>query len=248
MPIPQKVIEGEGQFRLGKDFTIAVIGVNHPRLYKGATRMLRRLSDRTGLFFPQDFVTPDSDKAGAMIIEVNRVGDVKLYEDESYSLSVSPAAIRLTAETDIGALRGLETVLQLLHADAQGYYFPGVEIEDAPRFPWRGLLVDVSRHWMPVEVIKRNLDGLAAVKMNVLHWHLSEDQGFRVECVTFPRLHELGSDGFYYTQTQIREIIDYAADRGIRVVPEFDIPGHSTSWFVGYPQYASQPGPYSIER
>ncbi|MCI0494829.1 family 20 glycosylhydrolase, partial [candidate division KSB1 bacterium] len=111
-----------------------------------------------------------------------------------------------------------------------------------------GLMIDACRHFMPMDVIKRNLDGMAAVKMNVFHWHLTEDQGFRVECKTFPKLHELGSDGFYYTHEQIKEIIQYASDRGIRVLPEFDIPGHTTSWFVGYPELASAPGPYQISR
>src|SRR4030042_6601298 len=95
---------------------------------------------------------------------------------------------------------------------------------------------DVARHWMPIEVIKRNVDGMAAVKMNVLHLHLSEDQGFRIESKTFPKLHELGSDGFYFTQEEIKDIIKYCDDRGIRVYPEFDIPGHSTSWFVAFPE------------
>jgi hexosaminidase len=101
---------------------------------------------------------------------------------------------------------------------------------------------------MPLEVIKRNLDGMAAVKLNVFHWHLSDNQGFRVESKKFPKLQEKGSDGFYYTQAEVRDIIAYAADRGIRVIPEFDMPGHSTAWFVGYPQLASGPGPYQIER
>jgi hexosaminidase len=89
---------------------------------------------------------------------------------------------------------------------------------------------------------------MAAVKLNVLHWHLTEDQGFRVESKKFPKLHQLGSDGLYYTQDQVKEIIEYARERGIRVMPEFDIPGHSTSWLVGYPDLGSAPGPYSIER
>ncbi len=101
---------------------------------------------------------------------------------------------------------------------------------------------------MPVDVIKRTLDGMSVVKLNVMHWHLSEDQGFRVEGTTFPKLHQLGSDGLYYTQQQIRDVVAYAADRGIRVVPEFDMPGHTTAWFVGHPELASAPGPYSIER
>ena len=109
-------------------------------------------------------------------------------------------------------------------------------------------MIDASRHFMPVDMVKRNLDGMAAVKMNVLHWHLSDDQGFRVECRTWPRLHKLGSDGLYYTQDQIRDVIAYAADRGIRVMPEFDIPGHSTSWLAAYPEYAGSAGPFAIER
>ena len=94
-----------------------------------------------------------------------------------------------------------------------------------PDFQWRGLMIDVSRHFMPVDVIKRNLDAMSFVKMNVLHLHLSDDQGFRLECKTFPKLTRLGSDGFFYTQAQIKDIISYADDRGIRVIPEFDIPG-----------------------
>ena len=89
---------------------------------------------------------------------------------------------------------------------------------------------------------------MAAVKMNVLHWHLSDDQGFRVESKVFPKLHQLGSDGKYYLQSEVREIVAYARDRGIRIVPEFDMPGHSTAWLVGYPELAAAPGPYKIER
>ena len=125
---------------------------------------------------------------------------------------------------------------------------PQLLFEDQPRFSWRGLMIDVSRHFIPLDVLKRNLDGMAAVKLNVFHWHLSDDQGFRVESQKFPKLQELGSDGLYYTQAEVRDLIAYAHDRGIRVVPEFDMPGHSTAWFVGYPELASAPGPYQIER
>jgi len=249
MPMPAKIPAKDGKFRLSESFTISVKGQGAPRLYTGATRALRRLSGRTGLFFSQDFITAKSqDPSAVMTIECQRPGKVVLHENESYRLSISTDKIALTAETDIGVLRGLETFLQLLSSDENGYYFPALEIDDAPRFPWRGLLIDAGRHFMPVEVMKRNLDGMAAVKLNVLHWHLTEDQGFRVECKTFPKLHEMGSDGFYYTHEQIKEVIDYAAERGIRVIPEFDMPGHSTSWFVGYPELASAPGPNSIIR
>ena len=109
-------------------------------------------------------------------------------------------------------------------------------------------MIDVGRHFIPLDVFKRNMDGMAAVKLNVFHWHLSENQGFRIESKKFPKLQEMGSDGLYYTQAEVRDLIAYARERGIRVVPEFDMPGHTTAWFVGYPELASGPGPYQIER
>lgn len=249
IPIPRKVSYLPQDFTLNSSFTITVEGRATGKLCAYISRVLRRLDGRTGLFFSQDFITPGTlPETASMMIQVSREGKVALDEDESYTLTVKPDGIHLTSETDIGAMRGLETFLQLLQTKDGHYIIKGVSIEDKPRFPWRGLLIDAGRHFMPVEVIKRNLDGMAAVKLNVLHWHLSEDQGFRVECHTFPKLHELGSDGLYYTQAQIRDIIRYAADRGIRVLPEFDIPGHTTSWLVGYPELASSPGPYQIER
>jgi hexosaminidase len=172
----------------------------------------------------------------------------ELGEDESYSLEITPAGAKLDAATPLGIMRGLQTFLQLVQTTSDGFAVPAIEIQDKPRFPWRGLMVDVGRHFIPLDVLKRNLDGMAAVKLNVFHWHLSENQGFRVESKKFPRLQEMGSDGLYYTQDEVRDLIAYARDRGIRVVPEFDMPGHSTAWFVGYPELASGPGPYEIER
>jgi hexosaminidase len=109
-------------------------------------------------------------------------------------------------------------------------------------------MIDVGRHFMPIPVIERNLDAMEAVKLNVFHWHLSDDQGFRVESEKYPLLQKKGSDGFYYTKAQIRQVIGYARDRGIRVVPEFDMPCHTTAWFAGYPQLASGKSPYQIAR
>ena len=172
----------------------------------------------------------------------------KLGDDESYTLTVHTTGAELKAATDIGAMRGLETFLQLITADNQGFGVPVLAIVDHPRFPWRGLSYDVSRHWMPIDVVKRNLDAMAAVKMNVLHLHLTDNQGFRVESKQYPKLQAMGSDGHYYTQDQVREIVDYAADRGIRIIPEFDMPGHTTSWLVGYPELGTAGGPYKIER
>ncbi|MGH7994728.1 MAG: family 20 glycosylhydrolase, partial [Opitutaceae bacterium] len=143
---------------------------------------------------------------------------------------------------------GLATAQQLIAEDANGWFLPGASIRDRPRFPWRGLMLDVCRHWMPPEVIRRELDGMALVKLNVLHLHLSDDQGFRIEVEGHPELSGRGSDGHAYTQAQLRDLIAYAADRCIRVVPEFDLPGHATSWLVSHPELACAPGPYRIER
>lgn len=242
MPVPASLTWGDGRFRLNGSLGVAVEATRGDgRLERAASRFQRRFATQTGLDSP----------AGALLtIRAAGPGEAvqSLGENEQYSLEISVTGARLEAPTTVGVIRGLETVLQLLASDSAGWFLPAVRIDDTPRFPWRGLLIDVARHWQPAEVIKRQLDGMAAVKLNVLHWHLSEDQGFRVESRRYPRLHRAGSDGNYYTQKRIREVVSYARDRGIRVVPEFDMPGHSTAWFVGYPQYASAPGPYTIER
>lgn len=249
MPVPEKIEFTGKTYLLDSTFTISVKGESNERLYSYSSRFLRRLSGRTGLFFTQDFISKKHSQSDAsLLITYKRKGLVKLGEVESYTLKVEQNKIFLSAETDLGIFRGLETLLQLLSANKEGYNFPTVIIEDSPRFPWRGLMIDVCRHFMPIDMIKRNIDGMAALKMNVLHLHLSEDQGFRVESKSLPKLHELGSDGLYFTHEQIKEIIKYANDRGIRVMPEFDVPGHSTSWLTAYPELASLPGPYSIER
>jgi hexosaminidase len=247
MPVPQSVKEAKGKFRLKDKFEVSIREKEPTRVDEGAKRFLQRLDGRTALNIP-DYATKLNFPVDGLNIIVNRTGKLKLHEDESYKLQVTASRLMLEAETDMGALHGLETVLQLLSVDEEGFFFPACTIQDAPRFPWRGLLIDVCRHWQPVEVMHRNLDAMAAMKLNVLHWHLSEDQGFRIESKKFPMLHEMGSNGDFFTQEQVKEIIAYADARGIRVVPEFDIPGHATAWFVGHPELASAPGPYQIEK
>ena len=249
MPVPREVQLASGKHKLTPAFTINIEGKATRKICDASSRMLRRISAKTGFFFTQDYIKPDMKQANAsLVVIVKRPGDTKLREDESYKLEVNSANIVLKSETDIGALRGLETLYQLLSKDTSGYYFPALKIEDSPRFVWRGLMIDASRHFMPVDVLKRNLDAMATVKLNVFHWHLSDDQGFRVETKSLPSLIELASDGLFYTQEEIKAIIKYADDRGIMVIPEFDIPGHSTSWLTAYPELASSPGPYQIER
>jgi hexosaminidase len=248
MPIPASVKFHSEQLRVDSNFKVATRGHSDARLLGGISRFMKRLEGRTVLTLAPG-LAPD-DQMTQLIVNCQGPGkDIPgVGENESYRIDITRRQALLTAPTVVGALRGLETLLQLLDADRNGYFLPGVQIDDQPRFPWRGLLIDVARHFQTMEVLKRNLDAMAAVKLNVLHWHLTEDQGFRVESKKFPKLHQLGSDGNYYTQEQVREIIAYARDRGIRVVPEFDMPGHSTSWLVGYPELGSAPGPYTIER
>ncbi|HXI20049.1 MAG TPA: beta-N-acetylhexosaminidase, partial [Gemmatimonadales bacterium] len=250
MPLPAQVEFGTGRYPLDSGFVTATGGFRDARLERGIGRALARLGGRIGQPV-SPAVGRASDSGGvSLLVTVGGPGEAVQGpdEDESYTLEVSSTGARLGAPTVVGALRGLETLLQLVSGDSAGFYLPAVRITDRPRFRWRGLLVDAARHWMPPAMIRRTLDGMAMVKLNVLHWHLSEDQGFRVESRRYPKLQQLGSDGLYYTQEQIRDLVAYARDRGIRVVPEFDMPGHSTSWFVGYPEYASAPGPYAIER
>ncbi|HKB67551.1 MAG TPA: family 20 glycosylhydrolase [Pyrinomonadaceae bacterium] len=248
MPVPASVELQTGRLAITNAFTVATRGYIDDRLRGSIARMTRRLAGRTVITLPLDLAVDEN--SATLVIQCERGGSSipSLGENESYSLEITDKQARLVAPTVVGAMRGLETFLQLVQGDRDGYYLPGIRIQDQPRFPWRGLLIDIGRHYQPPEVLKRNLDAMAAVKLNVFHWHLTEDQGFRVESKKFPKLHLMGSDGLYYSQDQVREIVAYAAERGIRVMPEFDIPGHSTSWLVGYPELGSAPGPYKIER
>ena len=245
MPMPSAVQMDTGQLPIARSFSVAVTGFHDASLDRGVQRFVTQLSRQTGIPFR---FQPGVEKPTLTIAaEHGRETVQKLGEDESYELTVTSSGAKLAAPTPLGILHGLQTFLQLVQITPQGFAVPAVTIKDRPRFPWRGLLIDVSRHFMPIDVLKLNLDGMAAVKMNVLHWHLSDDQGFRVESKKFPKLQEMGSEGHYYTQDEVREFITYAHDRGIRVVPEFDTPGHSRSWFPGYAELASGPGPFSVD-
>ena len=248
MPMPESIKLNPGKFILGSDFTI-VLNKNEKKLFNAGLRALKVITDRTGIFLSAQFpVVGAAPQTKCVMINIKNDKELALGVDESYELEIDEDVIKINADNSFGAMHALSTLVQMLEADESGYYFPCALINDQPRFQWRGLLIDVSRHFEPVEVIKRNLDAMAAVKMNVFHWHLTDDHGFRIECKSLPKLHELGSDGNYYTHEQIKDIVSYANDRGIRVVPEFDLPGHATAWLVGYPELASAPGPYTIER
>ena len=247
MPEPAKLTVDQGRLAWA-NFSVRTPSFHDARLDAAIQRMLGEFEGKTGTPVVKEVGT---EAAGAtLVIDVSGAGNAvqSLEEDESYTLGVSASGVKLQAATVVGALRGMQTLLQLLQVERGGYFFPAVQIDDRPRFEWRGLMVDCGRHFEPVTVLERTLDGMAAVKLNVFHWHLTEDQGFRIESRIFPKLTGMGSDGLFYTQDQAREIVAYARARGIRVVPEFDMPGHTKSWFVGYPELASGSGPYTIRR
>ena len=247
MPMPATLQTGSGQLVVDQSFTAVAVGPKDSRLDGAVVRFLDVLSRQTGMVLNGQ--PANASNATLLIRTANAARKIQaLGEDESYTLEITSSRATLTAPNALGALRGLQTFLQLIQPTPAGFAVPVLTIQDHPRFAWRGLLIDVSRHFLPLDVLKRNLDAMAAVKLNVLHWHLSDDEGFRVESKRFPKLQALGSEGLYYTQAEIRDFISFARDRGIRVVPEFEMPGHCRALVAAYPELASQPGPYRAGR
>ena len=246
MPWPARIEQQEGYFKLARLPRFEVKGGDE-RVQQAIAHLKRQLRAETDFPFTKK---PNNNPAPLFFIRCDTPGQKlqALGEDESYGLLVGENKVELTAATPLGILRGVETLLQLIQKDKHGWIIPAVRVEDRPRFPWRGLMIDVSRHFIPLEAIKRNIDGMAAVKLNILHLHLSDDEGFRVESRLAPKLQELASDGQFYTQDQIRELLSYARERGVRVVPEFDIPGHAVSWLIAHPNIASAPPPAHLVR
>jgi len=241
MPWPQSVVLNDGNFALNKNFKVNITGNPNPRIFSGVTRFLRRLDGRTGIFFQQGFITKLNEVPTAELqINCTKSGKIGLYEDESYHLDIKQNQITINATSDLGALHGLETLLQMLQNNNTSFYFPISQISDFPRFTWRGLMIDVARHFQPIDVVKRNIDGLAAMKMNVFHWHLVDDQGWRIEMKKHKKLIDVASDGMYYTQEEIKNIVKYADERGILVVPEIDVPGHGSAILTAYPEIGSK--------
>ncbi len=194
------------------------------------------------------------------------------FEKEGYSLEVNNNFIKISSFAPNGSFYGVQTLLQLLHIDKTNNKLniasevPGVIIFDQPRFKWRGMHLDVCRHFYDKDFVKRYIDLLAYHKMNTFHWHLTEDQGWRIEIKKYPKLTEIGSfrsetmldknwDQFdetphqgFYTQEDIKEVVQYAADRFITIVPEIEMPGHSLAALAAYPEYGCTGGPYEVSK
>lgn len=245
MPTPIKVQYEVGKFRINSHLAIKQSQQSSQRVNHAIRSFLSRVGKYTHLSLNWlDFPTDHPN----MLIQYETTVDTLYQADESYRLAINDKRILIDAKTDVGILRALETLIQSIAYDDGGFYFPAMTIEDYPRFTWRGLLLDVCRHYIEPGTIKNILSAMAHSKLNVLHWHLSEDQGFRIESKVFPNLHNRGSDGLYYTQEVVKDIVSYANLLGIRVVPELDMPGHASAWLAAYPELGSGKGPYYIER
>jgi len=246
MPWPQQVSRpaAEGSLVLDNAVSIKISGDN---IEGAAERWRERIAQQTGWQLQPAQANPSNP---TIDIHINKAVSPlpRLGSDESYELSVTADGVKLTANTRFGAMRGMETLLQLIQNGPQNTSIPFVAIKDVPRFPWRGVLLDSARHFVPVEDILRQLDGMSSAKFNVFHWHLTDDQGWRFASTKYPKLQQLASDGQFYTQAQMKEVVRYATKLGIRVVPEMDLPGHASAIAVAYPELMSAPGPYQMER
>ncbi|ENM5910949.1 family 20 glycosylhydrolase [Vibrio mimicus] len=246
MPYPQSVTLQEGKVALDQNFSIFIKGYDSSRVAFNAKRTMERLYRQTGL--PMLNWQAKSEKEATLVIDIANAPSSAIQNidsDESYRLTIANGQIQLSAPEPYGAFHGLETFLQLVTTDAIGYFVPAVSIVDKPRFKWRGVSYDTARHFIELPVILRQLDAMASAKMNVFHWHIWDDQGIRIQLENYPRLWQVTADGDYYSKDDIRKVVAYARNLGIRVIPEISLPGHASAVAHAYPQLMSGLGEQS---
>ena len=188
MPLPRQVTMGSGEFAVGQGFKIEVQSdPTDQSMREAAEQYGQSIARRAGSAVPVKFTgAGTAASAGVLRVVVHASAAMRIGVDESYTLTVTKEGARLEAATGVGALRGFATLRQLVQQDGKRVFLPVVTISDTPRYPWRGLMIDVARHFIPMEVLKRNIDAMELVKLNVLHLHLSDNEGFRVESHLFP--------------------------------------------------------------
>lgn len=263
VPKPAKMVQEKGVFELNAETPI-VVNEDSAEIKQIAGFLQAHLSDFYGL----------KNKVEVGDLPVDKTVFISLDKSlnlgkEAYTLSINPKGIVLKASAPNGLFYGVQTLIQLLpHSKKQlaQVTFPAVQIEDSPRFSWRGMHLDVSRHFMPVSFIKKYIDYIAMNKMNVFHWHLTDDQGWRIEIKKYPKLTQVGAwrketlighpgkdnkydgkrYGGFYTQDQIKEIVAYAKARYVTVVPEIEMPGHAMAALAAYPELGCTGGPYQV--
>lgn len=245
IPKPVSISYNSGEFAFGDKTNIYILG-NDAALQKIGLYLSGLLKPATGFNFPVSSSTA-APAQGHIYLALN--GAESLGE-EGYTLNISSENIQLSAASPAGLIRGIQTIRQLLPpsiemetVQSDKWIIPSVSITDKPAYAYRGSMLDVARHFFGVEDVKRYIDLIAAYKMNVLHLHLSDDQGWRIEIKSWPKLTEIGSTtqvgggkGGFYTQEQYKEIVQYAADRYITIIPEIDMPGHTNAALASYPE------------
>jgi hexosaminidase len=263
IPLPSKIERRTGEFVISPGTIIVADARNR----WNATYLRNLTAPSTGFTLPIRASEPEHTN----IIRLATGGNRKDLGRESYTLTVSPEAVTIQAPETVGVFYGIQTLRQLLPVEVEKRTFvpdvvwgvPCVVIKDAPRFEWRGYMMDEGRHFHGKETMLRTLDLMALQKMNVLHWHLTEDQGWRIEIKQYPKLTEIGSmrngttkglfgkhdgmpHGGFYTQEEIREIVAYASERHITIMPEIEMPGHSMAALAAYPELSCTGGPFKV--
>lgn len=255
LPKPVQVHPQKGTFRLNDEVQIRA-DLETPRIKEIATLGVQMIAERTGLQLSLGKLDQPTDDEKVIVLQLIKATDLG---NEGYALNITSKKIEIEANEPQGLLYGLQSLRQLLPTTMQtSVQLPCVRIFDYPRFAWRGLLLDVGRHFFGVKEVKRFINLMAMYKLNIFHWHLTEDQGWRIEIKKYPKLTQVGawrkSVGFkrnqdrglnsddgkpyggFYTQKEIKEVVEYARLRGITVVPEIEMPGHSSAALAAYPE------------
>ncbi len=273
IPKPLSIQKGEGAFTINSNTKI-ILTDDNKALKKGVEIFSNIINQSSAFKLKTEVKSKGVSGEDAIVVSLSE--DDERYGNEGYSLKVTPETIAIEAAKPAGVFYAFQTLRQLFPPDledstviANEWNIPAVEVFDKPLFVWRGQLLDVSRHFHPVELVKKNIDYLARYKMNVYHLHLTDDQGWRVEIKKYPKLTKVGAwrvdynnmswwgrpaqksgdkatYGGYFTQDQIREIVQYAADRFITILPEIDVPGHSQAIIASYPEVSCDGGKYYV--
>mgnify|MGYP001513704887 FL=1 len=258
VPLPQEVTLTNGNPFVLSPFTKIFYPEGNDKMKKNAEFLASYIKEITG--YELATATGQPGKGISLVI------DQSIQNPEGYQLTVSDNGIRIAGSTDAGVFYGIQTLRKSIPATAQGMNveLPAATINDYPRFAYRGMMLDVSRHFFPVDSVKTYLDILALHNQNTFHWHLSDDQGWRIEIKKYPELTQIGSKrketvighnsgtydgkeyGGFYTQDQIRDVINYAAERHITIIPEIDMPGHQLAALATYPELGCTGGPYDV--
>ena len=257
IPTPVSLVQNEGSFKLSKN---TAFSASTPEAKTVAEYFAAQMNLATGY----QITVSDKAASNGIALAIDEALDVN---DEGYTLDVTPQGVTVKAKTPQGLFYGMQTFMQLLPAEIQSpavvngiaWTASCVTVKDEPRFEYRGIMLDPCRHFIPVENVKKHLDVLALFKINRMHWHLTDDQAWRIEMKSHPELTHKGSDregeilglypgtyvkrpyGGYYTQEQAREIVEYAAERYITVIPEIDIPGHCMAVLAVHPEFGTEP-------